>query len=322
MPKSSSSTFLWVPGHGPDPVALARMAKVFPKPKQPMGEAWFMGEVREMYPELLGDLGQLSDVQIYKPLEELASGISSFGQLEEWIEWYHYLLPRLLVRPWSLYFHSSVELLVTAHFELHPATVENAPYEEFRADALLTLGRYIMASQLWPDGRPDHEKCLHKFQCVDGSYGWYDSSGLLSASLFFCLKYLPAEAVKLWFESVLAVGDPYWHEQIIVWLVGAYPILTNAIEQPAELPEYGPYQMGWDWSHVLRGNYTGDLRPEVPLTTFLPEGNREALLEVARELDVADFFGELETNAHLEELAAEAALVGVRDRFMELYGNQ
>src|SRR5258708_25808974 len=81
MPKSSASSFLWVPGQGPDAVALDRMAKAFAKPKNPMGEAWFIGEVREMYPELLGDLDQLTDEQIYKPLEELARGISSFWQL-------------------------------------------------------------------------------------------------------------------------------------------------------------------------------------------------------------------------------------------------
>ena len=286
-----------------------------------MGEAWFMGEVREMYPELLGDLGQLTDEQIYKPLEELASGISSFGQLEEWVEWYHDLLPRLLERPWTSYSYSAVELLITAFFELHPEGVQNARYEEFRADTLLTMGRYIMAPQLWPDGHADHQLCLHKYQCVDGTYGWYDSSGLLSASLFLCLKYLPEDAIESWFESVLAVPDPYWHEQVIVWLVGAYPILTNAIEQPSQFPEYGPYRMGWDWSHVLRGNYTGDLRPEVPLTTFLPEPNRETLLRGARGVDVTEFFEELETNPDLEELAAEADSVGVKDAFVQLYGS-
>lgn len=37
------ASFRWVPGRGPDSDAIARLRQAFPKPPQPMGEAWFMG---------------------------------------------------------------------------------------------------------------------------------------------------------------------------------------------------------------------------------------------------------------------------------------
>lgn len=282
-----------------------------------MGEAWFMGEVREMYPELFGDLDQLTDEQIYKPMEELASGISSFGQLEEWIEWYHYLLPRLLERRWTPYFHDAVELLNTAFFELYPATVDNAAYEELSADALLTMGQYIMAPKFWPDGDPDHKKCLHKYQCVDGSYGWGDASGLLSSSLFFCLKYLPVEAVGYWFESAFAIDEPHWKQQILVWLVGAHPLLAGQINQPSEFPERGRYRIAWDWSHLLDGDYAGDHEPSALRAPFLAGEKRDVIIALAKEFDVSDFFEELMTNPALSQLASESS--DLQDRFVELY---
>jgi hypothetical protein len=60
----------------------------------------------------------------------------------------------------------------------------------------------------------------------------------------------------------------------------------------------------------------------VPLAAFLPAANRKALLHVARGLHVSGFFEELETNPNLEQLATEAESVGVKDRFVELYGEQ
>ena len=69
MSQNASPSYLWIPELGPDPAALDRMARAFPKPPTPMGEAWFMGNEREMYPQLLGDLDALPDDDIERPLE-------------------------------------------------------------------------------------------------------------------------------------------------------------------------------------------------------------------------------------------------------------
>src|SRR5262245_14259846 len=75
--------FVWQPGVGRDPDALARLRTQFRRPPEPMGEAWFMGERRRMFHELGGDLGQISAGDLQKPLQEIASGTSSFGPMAE-----------------------------------------------------------------------------------------------------------------------------------------------------------------------------------------------------------------------------------------------
>jgi hypothetical protein len=42
----------WVPCEGPSVEALARMRARFPKPPEPMGEAWFLGAERERFTRL------------------------------------------------------------------------------------------------------------------------------------------------------------------------------------------------------------------------------------------------------------------------------
>ena len=46
-----------------------------------MGEAWFLAPKREMYPELLGDLDCLTDEQIYRPLQQIATEENAFQRL-------------------------------------------------------------------------------------------------------------------------------------------------------------------------------------------------------------------------------------------------
>ena len=315
-----SSSFRWAPGQGPDPEALRRMADAFPKPKKPMGEAWFLAPKREMYPDLLGDLDDLNDDQIYRPLQQIASGPSCFGQLDEWTDWYHYLLPRVMRRDWGSTLHHPMEVVISGFMGQHPENGQRFPYPEFGADALCTLGRCIMSPVCWPDGLLDASNCLMKFRRADGTVGWYDADGLLSASLFFCLKYLPETEVGPWFGSVIAIPNPYWRAQIIVWLIGANPILTDAISQPDKFAETGPNRVGWDWSYALHGNYTGNFDPPIRLSPFIPDENRHALLRAIQGINLTEFLEEWQTDPQLHELAAETA--GMPDHYLELYGGR
>lgn len=309
--------FRWIPGNGPNEDALNRMCGAFSKPRKPMGEAWFLAPERTMYPEMLGDLELLSDEDILEPLRDTI-GPTCFGPHAEWTEWFHYLLPRLLRRDWGRTVYHPVELIISAFMAQHPDSTGKTPYSEFTNDALLTLGQYIMSPHCWPDGVLHASRCLNKYRRVDGTFGWYGSDGLLSASIFFCLKYLPEDQVEPWFESVMAIPNPYWKAQVVVWLIGAHPLLTGAIEQPSQLPEIGPYEIGWDASYSLAGNYTGNFETPITLTPFLPEENREAALRVIQSLELSEFLEEWQTDPNLAELAAETA--GAPDRFMDLYG--
>jgi hypothetical protein len=281
-----------------------------------MGEAWFMAPERQMYPELLSDLEALTDEQLERPLEEMAIGPSSFGQLPEWTEWYHYLLPRLLERRWRDVLHHPVEVLVTGFITQHPDSAGDWPYPEFNTDALATLGQYIMAPTFW-SGDEAVPRCFNKWKGPNGICGWYEADGLLSASLFFCAKYLPADRIEPWFQSVAAIPNKYWQAQLITWLVGAHPILTGGICQPAQFPEEGSFGVGWEWSHALSGNYSGDHELPLQMIPFLPPENRAAMVDAAREMRTDEFFGELLTDPQLESVAAETA--GLPERFLQLY---
>src|SRR5690349_11076669 len=144
---SADTPFLWIPGIGPDSAALDRMTRTFPKPKKPMGEAWFLAPQRQMYPELLENLDSLTDEQIDRPLEEIAAGPTSFGQRDEWTDWYHYLLPRVMQRRWGPTIWHPMEVVISAFMTQHPEGGQRFPYPEFGADALRTLGTCIMSPE-------------------------------------------------------------------------------------------------------------------------------------------------------------------------------
>jgi len=282
-----------------------------------MGEAWFMGDERQMYPQLSGDLDALPDDDITRALTEIASGSSNFGPLEEWIQWYGYLLPRLIVRAWAPSYYQPAELLFTAFIAQHPASDGSLPYRDYRNDALDTLGRYIMSSHFWPDGEVDVIKCLGKWTGPNGIARWYDAGNLLSASLFFCIKYLARGDIETWFRSVLAISNPYWQVQIMTWLVGAHPVLTGEIQQPGDFPKNGPFSIEWEWSHTLNGHYSGNHEPPIHLIPFLPAENREIIVQIARGMEVEGFIEDFQTDPKMEAVALE--VTGMPERFLELY---
>lgn len=317
MSQSVSSPYLWTPGQGPDHGALDRMARAFPKPTTPMGQAWFMGDERKMYPQLSGDLDALLDDDITQALTEIASGSSSFGPFKEWIIWYHYLLPRMIERQWKPTCNDPAELLFTAFMAQHPASDGSLPYRDYQGDALRALGRYIMSSHFWPDGELDVVNCLGKRTGPSGISGWYKAGNLLSASLFFCIKYLARSEVEAWFRSVIAISNQYWQVQIMTWLIGAHAFLTGEIQQPSGLRQNAPFGVEWDWSHSLNGHHAGNYGPPLHLIPFLPAENCKVVVQVARGMEVEGFLEDFQTDPKMETVAFE--VTGMPERFLQLY---
>jgi hypothetical protein len=141
---SKMDRFVWQPGFGIDSDALARLRAYFQRPAESMGEGWFMGESRRIFlssaaTSISSQLG-LSNL----PLQEIASGTSAFGPLDEWNLWYHYLLGQLLPRAHEAFLSSLLESLITGFMALHPNGVYAAPYPQFLDDTLLTLGGCMM----------------------------------------------------------------------------------------------------------------------------------------------------------------------------------
>jgi hypothetical protein len=303
--------FLWTPGKGVDALALARLRAHFPKPAEPMGEAWFMGNERKLFRELLGNLENISTQDLQQPFAEIATGISAFGPMEEWASWYHYLLGALLPRSHDAFVSYLSESLLTGFMAIYPNGIYREPYAGFRDDVLFTLGRCMMDSMCWSGSDIAFGKVLRQSNDNPNRvWGWWDASGDLAASMCFCLKYLPESSVEPWLRSVFDIPSPHWRAQIIVWLVGAHGILNNVIRWPSELSmEARPY-IGWEWSHCLKVEVAAkDDSGALPVATFMPKAARTSALNVARSYFTDDRFLEwldcISTGPYLESELAE-----------------
>ena len=275
--------FLWIPGQGPDKAALARLRDAFPRPSKPMGEAWFMGE-RKMYPELLGDLSSLSAWDLQKPLEEIAGGTCSFGAMDEWRDWYHYLLGQLVPRAHESFVYSVLETLVSGFVSQYPNCVHRPPYPRFLEDSLLTLGRCMMDPANWRGSDLVLGSMLRRSNNNPNRIWLWDSaSGDFSASMFFCLKYLPEPLKRDWLESVLAIESPYWRAQVLVWLIGSEEMLGGRIQWPSQFRSDVVPAVFWDGSHCLdRELAQKDESGAARFDAFLPEQTCTQVLATVR----------------------------------------
>lgn len=303
--------FLWTPGNGVDPFALGRLRAHFPRPTEPMGEAWFMGDERRMFRELLGSLDAITTRDLQEPLAEIATGTGSFGPMKEWNTWYHYLLGALLPRNHESFVSYLLESLLTGFMAIYPNGIYREPYKGFREDVLLTLGRCMMDSMCWNGSDIAIGKVLRQSNNNPNHvWVWWDASGDFTASMFFCLKYLPESSVEPWLRSVLDIPSPHWRAQVIVWLVGAHGILNNVIRWPSEFSmEARPY-IGWEWSHCLKVEMAAaDDSGAPPVPTFIPEAARTSALHVVRSYFSENRFLEwldcISTGPYLESELAE-----------------
>jgi hypothetical protein len=276
--------FVWIPGSGIDQRALARLRSRFKRPKEPMGEAWFMGEERRLYDELKGDLSALSVRELQEPLHEIASGTSSFGPLAEWRDWYHYLLGQLVPRAHDSSVSSLLESLITGFIALHPNGVHSRTYPQFLGDSLMTLGQSMMASTCWSENDIVVGTCLHRSNRNPNQiWRWWDASGDFSASMFFCLKYLPYSLVPAWFQSVLDIPSPHWRAQVLVWLVGSHEMLTSRTCWPSSFSLEPRPSVAWEWSHCLSSELaTADETGAAAMPSLLPESSCKLALQVVR----------------------------------------
>jgi hypothetical protein len=145
---------------------------------------------------------------------------------------------------------------------------------------------------------------------------WWNASGDFSASLFLCLKYLPASDVSAWLRSALEIESPHWRAQLIVWLIGAHKVLCGDIHWPSEfeLSDY-PY-VGWAWSHCLRRELLA--ASAAAESDLLPEDNRRAALETIRaEVTAARYDAWWSSISKVDYLVTE--LGDLPDEFRRLY---
>lgn len=310
--------YVWHPGSGLDLGCLKRMRDRLRRPAQPMGEAWFMGEKRRMFDELLGNLEDLPLEELRTPLEEIAAGNSCFGPMDEWTEWFHYLLAQLVPRHAEQSFDSLYQHLVAAFIAVHPRGIVE-PYPGFADDARLTLGRCLMDPSRWTGDRltvpaPENPR-------ADGTrafFEWRVATGDFSAGMFFCAKYLDEDELDTWLDSVFAIRCPLWTTQLYGWLLAAFPLLSGRVVQLADLESEPPANIVWLGAHVLKGDYSGIHEPEPsPLPLLSPHRRDAVLAAVRRHVSETSYFAWLDAikpHACLETLLGNAP-----SRFAEVF---
>src|SRR5262252_1559492 len=141
--------YQWIPGCGPSATSLKRMGEQIKRPEEPMGEAWFMSEERHLYSEMMEqDPLKLSIRYLKDVLWEIASGTKCFGHLEEWDQWFQFLLPALVEKS-----HAGFEFLedtIGAFFNVFDNGITEI-YDGFRDDVISSLSLCMMKGELWYD---------------------------------------------------------------------------------------------------------------------------------------------------------------------------
>lgn len=281
---SAPPAYRWIPGQGPDADALRRLRERAPRPRKPMGEAWFMGGERAMYAGLMQpDPQAWSRRELDNALDALTSGPRCFDHSDEWSEWFEFLLPRILERADD---GDSYELLVTAVFVhcLDPALPGRDP--EFRRDLLDTLGRRLMAPSCWSGAQAGGDGSL--LRPLSSGFYAIEPGHAISAACCLVLRYLDEQSIDGWIASVLAIDDAAWRCAFVVWLAGAAPLLFDG-QQPEHMNNPPYLDIGWDGHWLLDGSIPSrTLDPAAPQFAFFDETQRRAVVaSLKQRLDLA-----------------------------------
>jgi hypothetical protein len=313
--------FEWIPGRGPDASALRRLCSAFPRPTTPMGEAWFMSSERKMFDHLLDqDAEKLPFPQFGHALEEIASGTVNLIWLQEWYDWFHYLLPRGILRSHECYAGEYlVESLITAFMSLYPRGTVDVPYSGFHEDILQSLAVCHMKDALWDRGHVRINGMLWRFGEFPREQDCRDICGDFSSLMFFSLKYLTPSEIVEWVPSVFRITCPHWRAQLMLWLIGAHGMLTGVMKQPSEFgsSKHDHLDSGWSWSHILRGDYCARDHYERGVD-FIATANLDAFNQGVRKVVTERLFFEwldcFEQHAHLKNNLFE-----LPERFADIY---
>lgn len=204
--------FRWIPGSSIGAVKLARMQMSFPKPDKLPPVAWFMSGIE--YHKSVKYYRDWSDSQINLYLER--TGITTFGRLKIWVDWFHHMLPSFIKKASTsddaLFFD-----IIGYFYELYPYEIFEE-YFGFRHDVFHTLMKVIMQDRFWKNGDlkiPDWAEESDEYNPE-----WYeqDVGGQLYDSLEFCIKYLPERDLVQWVESVARIDGKIWRTQVRFWI--------------------------------------------------------------------------------------------------------
>src|SRR5262249_35717069 len=168
-----------------------------------------------------------------------------------WNQWFSYLLPFCIMRATDQAYYFLLESLITAFIRRHPDSL-SGEYPGFPSDAIHTVGLALMKPEFWDD----EGECSAAYR-----QGWIRSdgqpiyhvlcSGAISASLFFCLKYLDLTHIKRWVESIIRIRSSYFRAHFMVWLASFHEITSGTSSFSFAALESASNSIDWRASHLL-----------------------------------------------------------------------
>lgn len=269
-----------------------------------MGEAWFLGAERRMYTELQQPdaIMDMDRVDLSMLLFEISSGTKCFGHIDEWDEWFKYMLPDLIERSTDKLWFSTVlfQSLVTAFIAIYWTGIDEH-YEGFRHDVLSSLGLTWMDGKFWLFGAgPPCPEFLNVMTDGRGEetlfWNHVHPDENVCAALIFCLKYLDLSEIPSWTDSLTAIVHPFWQGNLMIWFLGALGLSDREPIIPYHLEEMTP-KLDWDNLHTLNP-HTDDT------TRKYPEFNKvECFLATQRLSEMLSRLKSYYTESKIVELA-------------------
>ena len=313
------AAFVWIPGQGIDEAASLRLRHRYPRPSQPMGEAWFMGKERGTFGELpKREAVDLSWSELSFPLFEAMTGAQNFGDLKqernEWESWFFYYLAHYT----SPQHFDANPMWVTGFVLFFPDSRHVREHDsQFLPDVLATLGRVILEPRFWTKGEINITREVDDTSSTRYLFCDYQTTNdLFSASMFMCWKYLHPEQIETWFGSVLEVQSAHWRAQLLLWLLGVWPLLNREATLITQLKGRKP-NVQWEDSWLLDGFYNGYPHNPEP-EAFLHEENIEALRNaIQKHITLELFFTWLDSFEQNEHLHYQ--VLGLSELFFEKF---
>src|SRR5690606_2620978 len=231
--------FRWTPNKPLDPRIPERMRAAFPMPSEPPLIV-SNSEVPKYFDSLAEEIAAKDEWQLEQYLFRTGSGIKNYGRFDIWVQWYRYMLPTVIEMCFAR--ADLVQLAVDYIFNAYPDGIPEE-YSGFREDVLQSLGQVVMSGIWWasPDILKEYyEDPNYRFSKSGGWYtnipdiGWTSD---LNSSMFFCLKYLHADEIAGWIESIAAIDTPEWHGAIKQWL-DAFRTMQHLLENPSKISSY------------------------------------------------------------------------------------
>ncbi|MGJ0508798.1 MAG: hypothetical protein ACR652_17055 [Methylocystis sp.] len=312
MRERVTEPFCWRPRHGPDAAALSRLRAHSPRPQAPLEDAWFLAGA----PAPVAAVDRwMSYWEVRDALYDLSRNAAHGAARPLARDWFHFLLAQEIPgAQFGSVLSPLVEALATSFFILYPLGTEDEPYDGFFRDCLLTLGRVVMGRDGWsPSGALIRGAVLRRRWRLGAGWGWERPAGDLSASMFFCLKYLPPAKIDPWLRSALEIEDSCWRAQLVAWFVSARGVLDGTIRQPADLPHDDERPLFWTDSNLISVDVIdGDGAPFLPVARRLAA--RAALAAYFDDISFTDWAGGVLGDGELA-----AALGELPWRFRELF---